>query len=254
MQPTRIPPAAFEIGSFAQAPKFPALEFLSGADFFAFLHDGQSVLDARYAYELTLATPEPRLLRPGTCGPCLRPTEFTTATGSGDAPALPNFREGMLCDCPDRLNNRQRALLHFVQAAGVLPWTRLLRLGPAAAVDARLAAMVAQFMPVPRAVAALGLAAFHMAVSHDHLHELPARDAALAGLAAALVEGGRFIFTVPFHQARERSEERGGRCEFGWDILDRLRSAGFRDAAAYLYWSEELGYLGPMNFVFQAIR
>ena len=33
-----------------------------------------------------------------------------------------------------------------------------------------------------------------------------------------------------------------------------LREAGFRDAAAYLYWSEELGYLGPMNFIFRAVK
>ena len=31
---------------------------------------------------------------------------------------------------------------------------------------------------------------------------------------------------------------------FGWDLLDALRSLGFRDTLALIYWTGELGYLG----------
>jgi hypothetical protein len=42
--------------------------------------------------------------------------------------------------------------------------------------------------------------------------------------------------------------------QIGWDILDRLKQAGFSDAAAHTYWSHELGYLGPMNMIFSAVK
>jgi len=34
----------------------------------------------------------------------------------------------------------------------------------------------------------------------------------------------------------------------------QLRDAGCRDAAAYLYWSSELGLLGPMNFIIRVVK
>jgi hypothetical protein len=260
-------PASFEIGSFAASAKFPALRFADFAAFQEYLETARDTLDARFAYEGSLAAREGSVVREGTCAPCLRPAVFTSAVAGGEAlkdgRLLPNWREAMLCDCRDRLSNRQRALLHFVQAGGILPWTRLLLLGAPGAVDLRLAALAGKltvmrpFGSVPRGEG------FHLAVSHDYLQAVQDLDAALSGMRERLLEGGRFVFTVPFHHGNARSElaPPGLYAELaapghvlGWDLLDRLRAAGFRDAAAYLYWSEELGYLGAMNFVFRAIR
>ena len=263
----------FNAGDYAHSPGFPAMRFATQAAFEAFAGQAQSPLAARAAYEETLGARAPSLMQSGTCAPCLRATSFTSATAGGvvlrDGRCLPNWRETMACDCPDPLNNRQRALLHFVQAAGVLPWSRLLLLGAPSSLDAKLAAMVAELVamrPYHRAAAAAG--GFHLAVSQDYLQFVPDLPAALAGVCARLQAGGRFMFTVPFQPrmatsslldsngsaAQIPAEFHGQSHQFGWDLLEMLRQAGFRDASAHFYWSEELGYLGPQNFIFRAVR
>ncbi len=267
-------PAAppFEIGSFALSPRFPAVRFADFAAFQQYLQAAQGQLDARYGYEQSLAASAPEIRRAGTCAPCLRPAIFTSQTAGGEPAGggrlVPNWRETLLCDCRDRLNSRQRALLHFVQATGILPWTRLLLAGAPAAVDARLANLAAS-VKVMRPFGSLPAGeGFHLAISHDYLQHVPRLDAALVSLREQLLDGGRFVFTVPFHHNDEASELidlafLGGQIpaeiadrshKLGWDILDMLRLAGFREAAAYLYWSEELGYLGTMNFIFRAVK
>lgn len=272
-------------GSFARSPRFPAVGFTSFSEFKTYLAASQGGLDARYEYELSLATQEAKIVRPGTCAPCLRPTSFASETQSGemlpDARRLPNWREEMRCDCADRLVSRQRALIHFLQASGLLPWMHLLLFGTPGEADRRLASMVAKTTtagrPHPPAQAAdklprLGVAGSvaHFAVSQDYLQFVPPIGAVLSEICAALIAGGRFIFTAPFHFneaetclmpqealsfAREPPMEfRGVSHKFGWDLLDLLKDSGFRDAAAYLYWSEELGYLGSMNFIFRAVK
>jgi hypothetical protein len=259
------PPSAppFEIGSFALSPRFPAVRLPDAAAFRQYLNQEQGRLDARYTYEQSLASSEPEIRQSGTCAPCLRPATYTSATAGGTPGAggrlVPNWRESLICDCRDQLNNRQRAMLHFVQATGILPWARLLLAGPPAAVDTRLASLAASMEVMRPFGSPPASEGFHMAISHDYLQHVPRLDAALVALRAQLLDGGRFVFTVPFHHDLEASERLGGESpepphKFGWDLLDRLRQAGFRDAAAYLYWSEELGYLGPMNFIFRAVK
>jgi hypothetical protein len=279
------PAAMLTPASFAHAPRFPAAGFRSYDEFQSYLAVSQSQLDAHYEYELSLATREPNIVRPGTCAPCLRPTVFTSAAQSGDklqdGRHLPNWREEMRCDCADRLIGRQRALLHFLQASGLLPWMNLLLFGASTHADRRLEMMAAKTISVPRAAAPsrhvptrpqLGRApaCVHFAVSQDYLQFVPPIKAVLSEICQTLIDGGRFIFTAPFHYNAPATslmqgeatafapmpvmEFRGAAHKFGWDILDLLKSAGFREAAAYLYWSEELGYLGSMNFIFRAIK
>ncbi len=271
--------------SFARAPRFPATGFRSYDEFQSYLAQSQSVLDAHYEYELSLATRDASIVRPGTCAPCLRPAHFTSVAQNGDklpdGRHFPNWREEMRCDCAGRLISRQRALIHFLLASGLLPWMHLLSFGPPGDADQRLESMVAKTFIVPRphkpsrqaaALPLLGLApaTAHFAVSQDYLQFVPPIGLILSEIREALIDGGRFIFTAPFHFS-ERSttlipdeatsfakapvmEFRGTAHKFGWDLLDLLKASGFREAAAYLYWSEELGYLGSMNFIFRAIK
>ena len=266
------PLAEFTTGSFARAPKFPAKGFACEQDFKDFLKVEQGRLDARYSYEQSLATREELIVQRGTCAPCLRVTSFSSSTASGerlkDGRICPSWRETMQCGCADQLSNRERAVLHFVMTTGILPWMKLLLLGAAHAVDRKLAALAGETTAMRPFSSALAPQSFHMAVSQDYLHHIPHLAVALEGLCRQLMEGARFIFTVPFHHSESRStlldlsafagrvpaEYPGGQHKLGWDLLDMLRQAGFREATAYLYWSEELGYLGPMNFVFRAVK
>ena len=158
LSPSRIAAPAFEIASFARAPMFPAVRFASEMEFRDYLADNQSQLDARAAYERSLAVTK-ALTRPGTCAPCLRAAEFTSPAAEGTRPPL--WRDSQTCDCRDRLSNQHRALLHFVQAAGVFPWTRLLLAGPPSALDLRLSSMVQTAIRLPETGAMAEGEGFH---------------------------------------------------------------------------------------------
>ena len=111
---------------------------------------------------------------------------------------------------------------------------------------------------------------FHLVVSQNYLQVVPPLQGALAEIFRVLLAGGRFVFTIPFQFAAASSELmnpaafsfarelpmefRGAEHQLGWDLLPMLRKIGFRQATAYLYWSEELGYLGNTNFIFKAVK
>jgi hypothetical protein len=281
-------PDRFDLSSFGLAPHFPATRLESGADFVRFQREQRALLDTRYGYEQGLATRGAELVRPGTCAPCLRPTVFRSSTAQGeklaDGRLVPNWRETMRCDCIHGLINRQRALLHFMQVVGLPSWAHVLLFGPPSAADAYVSQAVKTVTAAPRLLRSLAAGsdasamfhlpvetdAVHVAVSQDYLHAVPPLGAALSELCRVLMPGGSFIFTVPFHLTNAQStpapadvlaeagdspaEFWGGVRSLGWDLLDQLRAAGFRDAAAYCYWSEELGYLGPFNLVFRAVK
>jgi SAM-dependent methyltransferase len=265
--------------------RFPSASFVSFAEFEEYRRDMQPRMDARYLYERSLAITGETILRDGTCAPCLRPARFTARTARGETLAdgriVPNWREELTCDCEDRLSNRNRALLHFLASvAGLRTWSRVLLFGPPGPADRRVTAMAGGIARVPR----LGLgraagapeyrlaaadATFHLVVSSDYLHRVPPLPPALGELRRVLVPGGQFVFTVPFRAlaahtvsrldglprvAGRLPTETGGEVhELGWDILSLLRAAGFTDARAHIYWSDELGYLGPFNMIVSAV-
>ena len=200
-----------------------------------------------------------------------------------DGRRMPNWREQMRCDCEDRLIARQRALIHFLQATVLTPWTHLLLFGPPSEADRRLESLADATTRVRRlrrsaasvngpsgALLDAPSAAFHAVVSQDYLQFVPPLEAAVEEIFRVLVPGGRFVFTIPFHFTEPTSEFiakevlsfasetptefLGSGHKLGWDLLSLLMQVGFRDAAAYLYWSEELGYLGSMNFLFKAVK
>ena len=96
-----------------------------------------------------------------------------------------------------------------------------------------------------------------------------------------LSKGGALLWTVPFIRHRENTIVRavvdsGGEIRhlldpeyhgdpvngngvlcyyhFGWDLLDDVRSVGFSDVYAILFWSDIFGYLGPESIVFMAVK
>jgi hypothetical protein len=259
--------------------RFPAVSFASHAEFVAYCAASRSLLDARYLHERSLALAPGVHAKPGTCAPCLREARFTLSTENGERlendRVVPNWREQMVCDCEDRLNNRHRAVLHFIESEVTLaPWQRVLAFGRLSDAEMRLCRRLGAPLFVPRLTVRgarpPGLAApdagCHLALALDYLHQVPPLPAALAELRRALVPGGVLVFTVPFRWDRPTTRTHADATqdarlpvesprevhEIGWDILDRLREAGFARSRVHSYWSEELGYLGPFNTIFSA--
>lgn len=118
-------------------------------------------------------------------------------------------------------------------------------------------------------------------LSFDVFEHIPDYRQALKECQRCLKPDGSLFFTVPFtfesdrHLVRARINaagevehllppeyhgnplsEEGCLCfyHFGWELLDELRTLGFRQAAAYLYWSREFAYLGGQQLVFRALK
>lgn len=267
------------------AVRFPGRSFVSQAEFDTWCHDEKTLIDARFAHEAAIPTAD-GISRPGTCAPCLRVARFSTpVVPRGDQPAVVDWREGQFCDCTDRLGSRARAVLHFLEsAAGLAPWSRIASFGPPTPLDPRLIASrdasgrftrlarLARTEPGENGSGGWRLdapdGAFHIAVCWDHLPFVPPLDEALAQIRRVLAPGGQFIFTLPLRYRAATTISRLGHVprlggwlpaefggevhEVGWDILDRLRQAGFARALVHQFWSDELGYLGPFNLLLSA--
>jgi SAM-dependent methyltransferase len=262
-------------------PRFPATSLASQADFIEFRRATQDRLDARYLHETALLTRDDMLSQAGTCAICQRRAVFTSRTTGWDrqpdGSPVPDWGEALVCDCEDRLGNRARAVVHAAQAVcGLRGWTRLLLFGPERAAHRRLAALAAATARVPALPAGEAAGSWRLAevdgahdlvVAIDCLHHVPPLDDALTEFRRVLAPGGSLLFTVPFQYEAARTVSRddlprvGGRLPatarapvhaIGWDILARLRDAGFADAVARCYWSAELGYLGAFNMIFHA--
>jgi GT2 family glycosyltransferase len=117
-------------------------------------------------------------------------------------------------------------------------------------------------------------------LSCDVLEHVNEPEAALRELARVLRPGGHLLFTVPFmwhaEQNRRRSRAGNGTIEhyvtpsyhgnpmdpagslayfdYGWELLDWVRRAGFREVSLICYWSDTLGHLGGMLEAFHARR
>lgn len=118
-----------------------------------------------------------------------------------------------------------------------------------------------------------------LVVTQDVFEHIPDFDRAFSECRRVLRPGGRMVFTVPFFPDQESTEviarlrpdgtvEHAGPPEihgnplgggslcfqhFGWDILERLRSAGFLRATTHTYRGAWQGHLGGPSFVFEAL-
>lgn len=132
-------------------------------------------------------------------------------------------------------------------------------------------------------ITALSMAdeSFDIIGSFEVLEHVPDYLAGLNEFYRVLKPGGHLLATFPFRADLNRTlvraqigadgavehllepefhgdplSEDGVLCfyHFGWDILDDLRKAGFRDARCLFYWSWEEGYLGGALPMFQAVK
>ena len=244
-------------------PPFRMNMFETYDEFEQFLHASDALRGSRWLYERSLASPADALVLAGTCGVCLRPTRFTASTRGGElAPGgrVPNWREGLSCDCTYGLVNRERALLHYLLAQSrAEPWMRALALGEVGALRPILAQLVGSLDCTPGPLqAALGQTAkppgsYHLVLSIEQLTARLAQAQLLSAIARLLAPGGAFVFTAPFDIARP-IDPPASDGPIGWPVLDQLIESGFATARACTYWSEELGYLGPFNVILTAYK
>ena len=122
---------------------------------------------------------------------------------------------------------------------------------------------------------------FDLIVSNDVLEHIPDPEGAFRECHRVLKPGGSMLATFPFHVQMEASVSRarlaaGGGVEhllapqyhgnpvssegslvfhdFGWDLLDVIRGAGFSSALSEVYCSHEYGHFGTGLLVFRMVK
>jgi SAM-dependent methyltransferase len=118
---------------------------------------------------------------------------------------------------------------------------------------------------------------FGLICTNDVLEHVADYKAALRECFRCLRPGGHLVVTVPFMLLSQETQIRarvasdgslehltepeyhndplspqGVLCfyNYGWDLLDEIKNAGFEDARVRLYWSLRRGYLGvPQTFI-----
>jgi len=122
--------------------------------------------------------------------------------------------------------------------------------------------------------------AFDLIVSNDVLEHVNDPQLAIKEMQRVLKPGGQVLMSVPFYVERSHSERRASFengvlkhilpeqyhgnplseqgslvfHDYGWDLLDDFRAAGFADIALCQYWSYFYGYLGEPQYYFHAIN
>jgi len=122
---------------------------------------------------------------------------------------------------------------------------------------------------------------FDVVLSTDVFEHVYAIDVALRECLRVLRPGGSLLFTVPFSAERKENvlrarQHKDGTIEhilpasyhgdpvraegsltfhqFGWQLLDQIKDAGFSEVTAYNVWEPENIYLGPYNWFFKAMK
>ncbi len=124
-------------------------------------------------------------------------------------------------------------------------------------------------------------AVFDFILSFDVFEHIPDYLRAFRECLRCLKPGGTLYFSVPFAKGSAKNIVRArilpdgevshvlppeyhgdplqsdgclSYYQFGWELLDELKTMGFKDATALLYWSGGLGYLGGGQILFTAAK
>ncbi len=115
-------------------------------------------------------------------------------------------------------------------------------------------------------------------VSNDVFEHVPNPDKAFAECARVLKAGGVMLATIPFHSEHDKSVVRARLCngqlehilppafhgnpvsadgslvftDFGWDLLDAMKEAGFSEVAVDVYVAPQFGHLGGGQIIFRS--
>lgn len=122
---------------------------------------------------------------------------------------------------------------------------------------------------------------FDAALSFECLEHIPNFLDAFRELARVLKPDGRIMWSVPFGPNFQKNLIRASRdadgriihheppeyhgdpinsdgclcfTHFGWEMLQQVKEAGFKDAYAVAYWSDVFGYLGVEQIIFVASK
>lgn len=234
--------------------------FRGYAEFVEYLSMSDEQRGVRWAHERSLASPNKSLVLSGTCGLCLQPTTFTSATCGGEvAPGglVPNWREGLVCDCEHQLINRERALLHYLIFRSLLkPWSRVLLLGDTARIYLLMSKLVGHVDYRSSALddsvftSSTFVQKYHLIISVEQLTRARATESLFTKLKSLLVSGGELVFTAPFSV-----DQHLGPTEdhlISWEVFSTIGNSGFISSRASTFWSEEFGYLGLFNMILSA--
>jgi SAM-dependent methyltransferase len=120
---------------------------------------------------------------------------------------------------------------------------------------------------------------FDILLTQDVFEHVPDYRKTFSESARVLKQGGVLVFTIPFFYDQSETRIRakmdvqgniqhilppefhgnpvsneGSLCfqNFGWDLLDALKGAGFGQARAHMYWGPWAGHIGFPFFVFSA--
>ena len=114
-------------------------------------------------------------------------------------------------------------------------------------------------------------------ISNDVFEHLPDPGKAFTECLRVLKSGGTMLATIPFHREYDKSitrakfdrnllvhslspvfhgnpvSEEGSLVftDFGWDLLDKMKDAGFAEVTIDIYASQEFGHLGGGQLVFR---
>ena len=214
---------------------------------------------------------------PGFCVVCQRPTLFRSelsAPTGGNGRTEVAWREQQTCDCG--LNCRERSAYHVLsQFPGIARdakiycterghfFAHLAKAFPNAIASESLGDAV----PLGRRNAdgvrnedltrlTFADASIDCIVSLSAVGRVDDSVAALREAARCLKPGGFLLLTVPFRLDRADTIARAGVAaghEFGWELLDTLKSAGFGAAELVVFTAPQYGYAG-VQFVILATR
>jgi hypothetical protein len=121
---------------------------------------------------------------------------------------------------------------------------------------------------------------FNIVISNDVFEHVNDIEACLNEAARVLKVDGKLIMSIPFYVSNKVTERRAimkeNRIEylkeaqyhgnplssegslvfydFGWDIFDMLKNAGFRDSYMIQYYSEKCGHVGQNLYAFESVK